>query len=95
MWVFFTENLALVVALAATVPDLEKPLLRIRFRERMHVPVHLLSAAKQGARSIATAVVIPQRHVVLAVAGHPRGTNVFRRAMQAKLHSDGIRTREV
>lgn len=97
MRVFFIEHLALVVALAAAVPDLEKPLLRIRFCERTRARVHLLGAAKQRARSVATAVVIPQRPVVLAVARRPRCTdaNVLRRAMQTELHSDGIRTCEV
>ena len=86
---------SLVVALAAAIPDLEKSLLRIRFRECTYARVRLLGAAKQRTRSVATAVVIPQRPVVLAIGGHPRGTNVFRRAMQSELHSDCIRTREV
>ena len=86
---------SLVVALAATVPDLEKSLLRIRFRETYARELRLPGAAKQRTRSVATAIVIPQRSVVLAIARHPRGTNVFCRAMQAELHSDGIRTREV
>jgi len=91
-------SLALVVALVAAIPDLEEPLLRIRFRVRTHARVYLLGgSAKQRARSVATAVMIPHPPVVVAIAGHPprTDTDVLRRAMQAKLHSDRVRTREV